>query len=545
MSITTSISAAKRIYLLIAAAAASILIVGIWGVWQMESVFASANHVAVNTQPSIVALDKAASSFGQYRFEIYRQILNTDERSTVEIEKMIKDSRETLLKSLKKYETLIANDQDRAYLNTSVELLQQYEKMVDEALAHSRANERKEALDIVTSAVPLTEKLAKNLDDHIAHNVQIAEEATQMALETKSNALIELAVVGVVLFAIITAFGLTIERRLIAQLEWMADLARQIAQGKLTVAKDIEVEAGDSTSMEAGLKAMAAKLQDVMSEVRSAADSVASAAEQLSAAAQSLNDNSNEQTISVERTSSAVEEITATVTQNAENARITDEIASRSSKDAEDGGGAVRETVTAMRQIAAKIGIIDDIAYQTNLLALNAAIEAARAGDHGKGFAVVAAEVRKLAERSSIAARDIGEVAATSVEMAERAGHLLDEMVPASRKTADLVQEISAASREQSLGLGEIGKAIHEVARSTHASASASEELTKTSQELSAQATQLQGLVGFFNLGKSSRGSRERKADSAGTQPSGQQTTGTPSGAGDGDIDESAFTRFS
>jgi methyl-accepting chemotaxis protein len=124
-----------------------------------------------------------------------------------------------------------------------------------------------------------------------------------------------------------------------------------------------------------------------------------------------------------------------------------------------EGGEVVRETVMAMKQIAGKIGIIDDIAYQTNLLALNAAIEAARAGEHGKGFAVVAAEVRKLAERSQTAAQEIIAVAENSVSLAEKAGHLLDQMVPSIRKTADLVQEISAASREQSAGLEQIDHA--------------------------------------------------------------------------------------
>jgi len=228
------------------------------------------------------------------------------------------------------------------------------------------------------------------------------------------------------------------------------------------------------------------------------------------------------------------------VAQNAENARVTDDIASRSSKDAEDGGQAVKETVAAMRQIADKISIIDDIAYQTNLLALNAAIEAARAGEHGKGFAVVAAEVRKLAERSRVAAQEIGAVAGTSVEMAERAGTLLDEMVPASRKTADLVQEISSASREQSLGLSQIGQAIQDVARLTHTSASASEELSKTSEELSSQAVQMQGLVGFFRLPGGNKKSRGASVQVASRAPA--RASAAPSG---GDVDESEFTRFS
>ncbi|HXA46252.1 MAG TPA: methyl-accepting chemotaxis protein, partial [Burkholderiaceae bacterium] len=177
-----------------------------------------------------------------------------------------------------------------------------------------------------------------------------------------------------------------------------------------------------------------------------------------------------------------------------------DGMATKAAQEAMDGGEAVKATVTAMKQIAKKIGIIDDIAYQTNLLALNAAIEAARAGEHGKGFAVVAAEVRKLAERSQIAAQEIGEVATNSVELAEKAGNLLSEMVPNIKKTSDLVQEITAASEEQSSGVAQINAAVGQLSQSTQANASGSEQLAATAEEMSGQAEQLQQTMGFFKL---------------------------------------------
>jgi methyl-accepting chemotaxis protein len=173
-----------------------------------------------------------------------------------------------------------------------------------------------------------------------------------------------------------------------------------------------------------------------------------------------------------------------------------------------EGGQAVRETVSAMKQIAHKIAIIDDIAYQTNLLALNAAIEAGRAGEHGKGFAVVAAEVRKLAERSQVAAEEISRLATGSVDLAQKAGTLLEAIVPSIQKTADLVQEISAASSEQNSGVGQINSAITQISQAVQQNAAASEELASTSEEMSAQATELQALMGFFTLA----GSREAAA---------------------------------
>jgi len=284
-----------------------------------------------------------------------------------------------------------------------------------------------------------------------------------------------------------------------------------------------------------------AKLAQTIAEVNATADTMASATQQVSSTAQSLSQASSEQAASVEETSASVEEMSTSIKQNTENAKVADTMSAEGSSKAAEGGQAVTETVGAMKQIARKIGIIDDIAYQTNLLALNAAIEAARAGEHGKGFAVVAAEVRKLAERSQVAAQEIGQLAVNSVGMAERAGKLLDEIVPATKKTADLIQEITAASEEQNIGVGQIDTAMSQLNQITQQNASASEELAATAEEMSSQAENLLQVMSFFKVANGST----RPAARLATQPAAVNRVNAPKKTmAPTQLDETNFARF-
>ncbi|MBK1712911.1 methyl-accepting chemotaxis protein [Rubrivivax gelatinosus] len=302
-----------------------------------------------------------------------------------------------------------------------------------------------------------------------------------------------------------------------------------------------------------------AQLSQVVTEVNASAEALAGASEEVSATAQSLSQASSEQAAGVEETSASMEQMTSSISQNTENAKVTDGMATKAAVEAAEGGEAVRSTVAAMKQIAKKIGIIDDIAYQTNLLALNAAIEAARAGEHGKGFAVVAAEVRKLAERSQVAAQEIGTVASSSVELAEKAGRLLDSIVPNIKKTSDLVQEITAASEEQSSGVGQINAAVTQLSQTTQQNASSSEELAATAEEMSSQAEQLQQTMAFFKLASArparaaaaavssvARRKTEEPKPARGkvTRGSGSLAFANPAASGADAIDEAQFARF-
>lgn len=272
-----------------------------------------------------------------------------------------------------------------------------------------------------------------------------------------------------------------------------------MAQGDLSQRMDGEYQ-GVFSRLQDDVNSTCATLGDVIVQVRQASSSLANASEELSATAQNLSGSANAQAQNVEHTVSSVGQITMSVAHNNDNAKVADSMATQAAGEAKAGGAAVRETADAMRQIAGKIGIVDDIAYQTNLLALNAAIEAARAGEHGKGFAVVAGEVRKLAERSQLAAKEIGDLASRSLSISDQAGKLLAAIVPAIDKTSDLVHEISYASDEQSSSLGQIGSAMQQLSQTTQQNAAASEQLAATSEEVNAQASKLQELIAFFHV---------------------------------------------
>ncbi len=355
---------------------------------------------------------------------------------------------------------------------------------------------------MVEETLPALNVFMVAIGDLVKFQGQIMEDSGQLAQQTYENGRTVMIIAGLIALVVGMIAAYWVTRSITGPINVAVGVANQLADGDL-MAK-IEVNSKDETGqLLAAMQAMVGKLSQIIGEVRGAANNLSSASEEVSATAQNMSQGASEQAASVEETSASVEQMSASVNQNSENARVTDGMATKAAREAEEGGKVVRETVGAMKSIAEKIGIIDDIAYQTNLLALNAAIEAARAGDHGKGFAVVAAEVRKLAERSQVAAQEIGEVAQDSVELAEKAGKLLDEIVPSIQKTSDLVQEIAAASQEQSSGASQINTAMEQLNKITQQSASSSEELAATAEEMSSQAEQLQELMAFFRVGAS------------------------------------------
>jgi methyl-accepting chemotaxis protein len=274
--------------------------------------------------------------------------------------------------------------------------------------------------------------------------------------------------------------------------------AEEISNGNLTVT--IRERSPQDKLMQA-LGSMVNGLTQTVSDIRSIAGEVSAASQSISTASIQVSKGASAQAAAAEEASSSMEEMVSNIKQNADNAQQTDKIANKSAKDAQESGKSVLEAVAAMKEIANKISIIEEIARQTNLLALNAAIEAARAGEHGKGFAVVAAEVRKLAERSQKAAGEINQLSATTLKVSEKSGEMLDKLVPDIQRTAELVQEISAASKEQDTGAEQINKALQQLEQVIQQNASASEEMASTTEELAGQSDQLVSALAFFHTG--------------------------------------------
>ena len=456
-------------------------------------------------------IDAARSAQVHFKVQVqeWKNVLLRGRDSTAFAKHLAGFTREeaTVLAHLDTLRTMVrARGGDTAMVLDLIEQHQELGRRYRDALTHYSSRDPR-AAHVVDSLVTGIDRAPTTAFDTLVERTQ-AQADTELTVQSQSADAAYarmrigfLLMLGITTLAAVAAAAMII-RGIARPVGDAVKLAEQVAAGDLqaTIVVDGKDEIGQ---LQTALRDMTKKLQLTIGQVRAGAAVLAAASSQVSATAQSLSQGTSEQAASVEETTAGLEEMSASITQNAENARQTEQMAQQGARDAEESGSAVKQSVEAMTTIARKISIIEDIAYQTNLLALNAAIEAARAGEHGRGFAVVATEVRKLAERSQVAATEINGLAGNSVSVAEKSGARLAELVPAIRRTAELVQEVAAASREQSSGVTQINKAMGQVDQVTQRNASAAEELASTAEELSSQAASLQQVVAYFRVDES------------------------------------------
>lgn len=505
-------------FMLLVGISALIGFVGLWGASAIdakaidlyEKELLGLSHVK-EANVNLISIGRARANY----------VLSTSEAERDKHAKSLKTHSERVLEDLAKAKPLFVSDRAKEIFAEIDQAWPEYQAAMQRAVElaqkeglQTRSEALANSLGAVRERGDVIDKLMSELTTQKETRAKEAVEETTAMYRSSRNWILATLLAGVLIGV---ALALLISRGVTRPLDAAVQAANRLAKGDFSVAID-STSRDEVGQMLRAQRDMVLKLSTIIGEINTAADAMSTASGQVSTTAQSLAQSSNEQAASVEQTSAAIEQMTASISQNTENARVTDGMARKAAVEATEGGEAVKATVVAMKQIAQKIGIIDDIAYQTNLLALNAAIEAARAGEHGKGFAVVASEVRKLAERSQIAAQEIGTVASSSVELAERAGRLLDEMVPSITKTSDLVQEIAAASQQQAAGVEQITSAVSQLTQATQQNASGSEELAATAEEMSGQADELQSTVAFFRL------TNEQSAQTAATaakQPAG------------------------
>ncbi|MBF0295462.1 MAG: chemotaxis protein [Magnetococcales bacterium] len=334
----------------------------------------------------------------------------------------------------------------------------------------------------------IKESLAKEAEEADAHFDATRTEAIRIAM-----------VILVMVFLLAVALGMAIARQIMRQVggepEEIAQLAAQVASGDLTMRLDAS---GKATGIFLALREMVTRLREVVRELQGVADQVGTGSNEIAVSATNLAQGVSEQATSLQSATFAMTQMTSSCKLGTDSADTTQTLALRAARDAAQGGKAVVESVQAMQEIASRISIIEEIARQTNLLALNAAIEAARAGEHGKGFAVVAAEVRKLAERSQVAAGEIGQLSSSSVQISEEAGAIIEKLVPDIQETAERIRGIADCNRQQREGIDQISQSVFQVDQVVQTNAGASEEMAATAEEMSAQAQSMINIMAYF-----------------------------------------------
>ncbi len=473
---------------------------GVLGFLRLAAIQQGAARITADAMPGMFMIGRVESNVHRAMALLLQRMLSSDKAEVARLDTIIQEVRSRNTRLLGDYEKSVVTQNDRQRYTAFDEARAQFWAAYDDALRLMNEGKLDEVAEVMNRRVnPLYARYVESTTKEVEFNKAGGDAAgasiTDQVAGAKTGALVCIVFalfIGVTISVLIT-------RSITQPLEAASSLLTAVASGDLRNKADI-TSRDELGQMVAAVNVMIDNLRKTVGRISAAASSVATGSGEMSATAQQLSQGATEQAAAAQESTSSMEEMTASIQQNADNARQTDKIASRAAEDTRTGGEAVARTVQAMKQVAEKINIIEEIARKTDLLALNAAVEAARAGEHGKGFAVVASEVRKLAERSQTAAAEISRLTADGVRTADGAGQLLAKLVPDIQKTAELVREIAASSGEQSTGAIQVNKAIQQLDHVIQQNSSTSEEMASTAEELAAQAESLQAAIGFFKF---------------------------------------------
>jgi methyl-accepting chemotaxis protein len=489
-------------------------VMGIFSIVQLVKVGNSSTEIAKNWMPATRHIGEVQTSLARFRISEATHILQEGEAEMAAADKALSTRRDIMRKQQEALVALVSDPEEKRIYAAFQQDLDAYMAESAKVTALSHAGNKDEARALFKGASNKIyrkindefEALSKYNDNGSDTSEQAAEQIFNMSRKLIIGALLLSVGVGLLL-------AMWVARIVARPLNEAISVAQRVASGDLTA--DIEVGSRDETGMVmSSLRDMNQSLAHVVGQVRSSTDAIATASAQIASGNMDLSARTEGQASSLEETASAMEALTATVRQNADNARLANQLAQSASSVAADGGKVVGDVITTMeaingasRKIVDIISVIDGIAFQTNILALNAAVEAARAGEQGRGFAVVASEVRSLAQRSATAAKEIKHLIEDSVRqmdsgtvLVQRAGNTMEQIVDSVRHVSDVVGEISASSVEQRSGIEEINKAIVQIDETTQRNAALVEEAAAAAGALQEQAAQLGTVVARFRL---------------------------------------------
>ncbi len=488
---------------------------GLFGRIQMSAIEDQAQRIDASWLPSVVQVNKINNLTSAMRVDVFRHAMAMDEARKTELDKAIQSLDQEIAQTRSEYEKLLSTQEESDLYAAFSSAWKSYIAARERVLTNSRAYMTSETKDELDHG----EQAFQNVNGALRKLVEVNQAGATGAVAGIQSAMARFSVIsyaGVLLMVLAgVLIGVFLSRAIARRIARACEIASNVAQGKLDNPIDMGArdEIGDMLN---ALQLMQSNLARTVTAVRQGSERVATASAEIAHGNNDLSARTEQQASSLEQTAASMEQLSAQVRHNAENARQANQLAASASAVAVQGGAVVGQVVHTMkdinassRRIADIIGVIDGIAFQTNILALNAAVEAARAGEQGRGFAVVASEVRSLAGRSADAAKEIKSLIHASVERVEQgtalvdqAGTTMTEVVNSIRRVTDLVGEISTASDEQSLGVVQVGEAVHLMDRATQQNAALVEQMAAAAGSLKAQASELVQTVAVFQLGQ-------------------------------------------